>query len=111
MHWPKVVTFCYMRTVPLITLPCCTSQVTLEAEPTMMDPHKSSSVNGSGLIQGSSRSGKGGAVEVSDITLPAGLQYRLQTHTLKRYGLNDAFDRSVAHLLHQVRGCDNVYVS
>ena len=63
----------------------------------------SNSKNGSSLTVGSSRSGSGGAVEVSDIILPAGLQYRLQTHTLRRYGLNDAFDRSVALLLHQVR--------
>ena len=94
------------RAVSLLTAPCCTSQVTLEAEPMTMDPRSSggsSSVNGSSLIVGSGRSGNGGAVKVSDISLPAGLKYRLQTHTLRRYGLNDAFDRSVALLLHQVR--------
>ena len=38
------------------------------------------------------------------VTLPMGLRYSLQTHTLRRYGLNDAFDRSVTRLIHH----DNV---
>ena len=60
-----------------------TAQVTIEAD------------EGRGSTSGSN------SVEMSDIILPAGLQYRLRTHTLRRYGLNDAFDRSITLLLHQ----------
>ncbi len=48
------------------------------------------------------REGDASGVQVSEVVLP-GQRYTLQTHTLKRYGLNDAFDRSVAILLQKVR--------
>jgi hypothetical protein len=39
--------------------------------------------------------------EILELDLP-GHRYTLSIRTLRQYGLNDAFDRSVSHLLHQV---------
>ena len=47
--------------------------------------------------------GKGASGEVSrEIHLPGGLKFLLTSHTVHQYGLNDAFDRSIAFLLLKV---------